>query len=217
MRVTVIGGTGLVGAALLDRLLASGDEVHSLSRRPSGRTHPGLTEHVAPPAQWPDIVCGIGADAAVSALGTTIRAAGSQAAFRAVDLDMVAAFAKAARAAGASRMAAISSVGADARSRAFYLRTKGEMEQALEALAFARLDIFRPGLLRGQREGAPRPAERIGLVLSPLLNLVLRGALDRYAAIDANIVAAAAAYALRQQAPGLYRHDNRAIRRLAAQ
>ena len=217
MRVALIGATGLVGSALLDRLLARDAEVHSISRRPSGRTHPRLHEHVAPPERWPAIAGGVGVKAAVSTLGTTRRAAGSQDAFRAVDLEMVAAFAAAARAAGADRMVAISSVGADAGSRNFYLRTKGEMEQALEALGFARLDILRPGLLRGERSAEPRPAERLGILLSPLTNLLLRGRLDRFAAIDATIVAAAAASALRQEPPGLYRHDNRAIRRLARQ
>ncbi|MEA1015711.1 NAD(P)H-binding protein [Sphingosinicella sp. LY1275] len=216
MRIALIGATGLVGSALLDQLLATGDvEVHSISRRPSGRAHRRLQEHVALPERWPEIAGGIGANATVSTLGTTMRAAGSQAAFRAVDLDMVVAFAAAARAAGADRMVAVSSVGADAGSRNFYLRTKGEMEQALEALGFARLDILGPGLLRGERAAEPRPAERLGTLLSPLTNLLLRGRLDRFAAIDANIVAAAAASALRQAPPGLYRHDNRAIRHLA--
>lgn len=216
MRIALIGATGLVGSALLDQLLVTGDaEVHSISRRASGRTHPCLHEHVAPPERWPEIAGGIRAKAAVSTLGTTMRAAGSQAAFRAVDLEMVVAFAAAARAAGVGRMVAVSSVGADAGSRNFYLRTKGEMEQSLEALDFARLDILRPGLLRGERSAEPRPAERLGILLSPLANLLLRGPLDRFAAIDANIVAAAAASALRQEPPGLYRHDNRAIRHLA--
>ena len=129
----------------------------------------------------------------MSALGTTMRAAGSQAAFRAVDFDMVVDFARAARAGGARRMIVISSVGADAGSRNFYLRTKGEMERALEALDFERLDIVRPGLLRGERGGDRRPGERLGIIVSPLLNLLLRGRLDRYAAIDAQIVAAAVA------------------------
>lgn len=216
MRIALIGATGLVGSALLDHLLATGGaEVHSISRRASGRTHPRLHEHVAPPERWPEITGAIGAKAAVSALGTTMRAAGSQAAFRAVDLEMVVAFAAAARSAGADLMVAISSVGADAGSRNFYLRTKGEMEQALAALDFDRLDILQPGLLRGDRIAELRPAERLGILLSSLADLLLRGRLDRYAAIDADIVAAAAASALRQKPSGLYRHDNRAIRRLA--
>lgn len=151
----------------------------------------------------------------MSALGTTMRAAGSEAGFRAVDLDSVTAFAAAARRAGARHMVTVSSVGADARSPNFYLRTKGEMERALEALGFDRLDILRPGLLRGKRGGDRRLGERVGIALSPVANLVLRGRLDRYAAIDADVVASAVAGALQQSEPGVFRHENRGIRALA--
>jgi uncharacterized protein YbjT (DUF2867 family) len=215
MRVAMIGATGLVGALVASRLLAQGCSVEALVRRRSDLAHPRWREHVAPAEQWPGMVASLGAEAAVSALGTTMRQAGSQAAFRAVDHDLVLGFARAAAAAGARRMATVSSVGADRGSANFYLRIKGEMEAALEALGFERLDIFRPGLLRGPRSADRRPGERIGIALSPLVNLVLRGSLDRFAAIDADVVAAAVAGALRQSAPGTYRHGNREIRQLA--
>lgn len=218
MRLALIGGTGLVGGMLADRLLAEreGPEIHALVRRPTGRRHPRWHEHVAPAGQWPGLAASVRADAAVSALGTTMRAAGSQQAFREVDLDAVAAFGAAVRAAGARRMVTVSSVGADAASRNFYLRTKGEMEAALEQLGFDRLDILRPGLLRGQRGGERRIGERIGILLSPVVNLFLRGPLGRYAAIDAAAVAAAAGACLNESAPGRFVHENGAIRRLAA-
>ncbi|HEX8308001.1 MAG TPA: NAD(P)H-binding protein [Allosphingosinicella sp.] len=215
MRVAMIGATGLVGSAALRRLLAEGCEVDSLARRPSGVVHPGLSEHVAPPSQWQGIVAELGPDAAASALGTTMRQAGSKSAFRSVDLDMVAAFAAAAAAAGARRMATVSSVGADRGSANFYLRIKGEMEAALEGMGFERLDILQPGLLRGPRGGDRRLGERVGIALSPVANLVLRGRFDRYAAIESEVVASAVAGALRQTEPGVFRHENRAIRALA--
>jgi uncharacterized protein YbjT (DUF2867 family) len=217
MQVVTIGATGLVGALLADRLLSDrgGPRIEALLRRPSGRAHPRWREHVAPSAEWPALAAGIGAEAAVSTLGTTMRAAGSRAAFRAVDLDMVIAFAEAARGAGARRMVTVSSVGADPRSGNFYLRTKGEMEAALEAMAFERLDILRPGLLVGARGGERRRGERIAIALSPLTNLVLRGRLDRYAAVEADVVASAVAAALRRSEPGIHRHENRSIRALA--
>jgi hypothetical protein len=90
------------------------------------------------------------------------------------------------------------------------------MEQALEALGFDRLDILRPGLLRGERGADRRLGERVGIALSPVANLLLRGRLDRYAAIEADIVAAAIADALRQAEPGIFRHENRSLRGLAA-
>jgi uncharacterized protein YbjT (DUF2867 family) len=216
MHVVMIGATGLVGSLAASGISTQGWTVEALLRRPTGLARPGWREHVAPPADWPGIASSLRAKAAVSALGTTMRQAGSKAAFRAVDLDMVVAFARAAAAAGARRMVTVSSVGADPDSRNFYLRIKGEMESALAEMGFERLDILRPGLLRGPRGGERRVGERIGIALSPLANLILRGRLDRYAAIDADVVAAAVAGALSQTQPGVYRHENREIRRLAS-
>ena len=216
-RILLIGGTGLVGSRFAESLAGEGNfEIEALVRRPSGLGAPGYREHVAPPADWPEKAGGLGAEIAVSALGTTMRAAGSKDAFRAVDFDLVVDFAAAARAAGARHMIIVSSVGADAGSRNFYLRTKGEMERALEALDFERLDIVRPGLLRGQRGGERRPGERLGIIVSPLLNLLLRGRLDRYAAIDGTIVAAAMAALAGQDEPGRRIHHNRDLHRLAS-
>lgn len=215
MRVAMIGATGLVGSLAARRLLASGWKVDALLRRPSGLAGPNWREHVAPVDQWPEIAASLKAEAAVSALGTTMRRAGSQAAFRAVDLDMVVAFGRAAAEAGARRMVTVSSVGADRGSANFYLRIKGEMEAALDALGFERLDILRPGLLRGPRGRDRRLGERVGIALSPLVNMTLRGRLDRFAAIDADIVAAAVAASLACLEPGRFSHENREIRRLA--
>lgn len=213
--IVMIGTTGLVGAMLAERLLASGTEVHGVSRRASGRTGQRWHEHVAPVADWPAIVTRIGADQAVSALGTTIKAAGSMAAFRIVDVDTVVAFARAARDAGARHIVTVSSVGADPGSRNDYLAAKGDMERQCEAIGFDRLDILRPGLLRGCRGGERRLGERAAIMLSPLASLVLRGALDRFAAIDAGLVADAAAACLARREAGVFRHDNRAILALA--
>ena len=211
----MIGATGLVGSLAAPRLLSRGWSVDALLRRPSGLAHPGWNDHVAAAEDWPGLVASLGAEAAVSALGTTMRQSGSQTAFRAVDFDMVVGFARAAAAAGARCMVTVSSVGADPASANFYLRTKGEMEVALAELGFERLDILRPGLLRGPRGGDRRPGERIAIALSPIVNLALRGSLDRFAAIDADTVAAAIAGALGRSEPGIYRHGNREIRRLA--
>lgn len=211
----LIGGTGLVGGLLADRLLAGDVEVHALLRRTAGRSAPGWHEHVAPPGDWPALARSIGGDVAISALGTTSRAAGSDAAFRAVDFGMVTDFARAAREGGVRQMIAVSSVGADPGSRLFYPRLKGEMEEALAALAFERLDIVRPGLLRGARGADRRLKERIGILVSPAVNLLLRGRLDRYAAIDAAIVADAIAALAQEAAPGRFVHHNRELHRLA--
>jgi uncharacterized protein YbjT (DUF2867 family) len=214
VRVALIGATGLVGSLAVPSLLAQGHEVDALLRRPSGLVHPNWREHVAPPRQWAGIVARLSPEASVSALGTTMRQAGSRDAFRAVDLDMVVAFARAAAASGARRMVAVSSVGADLGSANFYLRIKGEMEAALEEMGFERLDILRPGLLRGPRGGGRRLGERAGIMLSPVVNLFLRGKLERFAAIDAGLVAEAISGALRQAEPGSFRHENRSLHQL---
>ncbi|QAY77773.1 NAD-dependent epimerase/dehydratase family protein [Sphingosinicella sp. BN140058] len=213
MRVALIGATGLVGAALGECLAATGHELHRLQRRESGGAG---KVHFADSREWPEIVTRLRPDAAISTLGTTLKAAGSRAAFRAVDFDMVVDFARAAREAGARRMIAVSSVGANAGARAFYLRTKGEMEAALAALGFGRLDILRPGLLLGDRSGDHRTVERIGMMLSPLMNLLLPGSLDRFGAIEAEVVARAITKLLALERPGAHIHHNREIRRLAA-
>jgi uncharacterized protein YbjT (DUF2867 family) len=213
-RVLLIGGTGLVGTLVADRLLRDCYQIHAFVRRAVKRSSPAWHEHLAPPDAWPALARGIKGQIAISALGTTWRAAGSEQAFRAVDFDMVVDFATAARAAGVRRMILVSSVGADSRSRAFYLRVKGEVEDALAALAFDRLDIIRPGLLLGARRPDRRLKERIAIAISPAVNLLLRGPLDRYAAIDGTIVADAIVTLAGRLEPGTFVHHNRDLHRL---
>lgn len=219
MHIIIAGATGLTGSLIVDRLLAHADDVRitGLLRRPSGRNHPRWREHVGPASEWPAVAAGLDADIAISALGTTMRQAGSRTAFEAVDLVSVRDFAAAARRGGVRQMIAVSSVGADPLSRNFYLATKGRMEEELEALAFDRLDIFQPGLLRGTRGGRIRPAERLAILLSPVLNALLRGPLARYAAIDAASVATAIVAVTGAGNPGIFRHENPAIRALAGE
>jgi len=207
----MIGATGLIGAGIAERLNAQGATFGSLARRASGQS----VETVAEPARWPELAEAWAPDIAISALGTTMRAAGSQAAFRAVDFDMVVNFARGAFAGGARQMITISSVGAGGGASNFYLGVKSEMEAALGEIGFTRLDILRPGLLRGARGGDRRIAERVGIAISPVLNLVLRGRFDRFAAIDADKVAAAVVALTRETAPGRFVHHNRELGALA--
>ncbi len=189
-RIILAGATGLIGSAAVPLLVTAGFDVHILLRSPVSAID-GVTAHVALPDQWPRLISQIAADTAVSCLGTTMRAAGSQAAFAAVDLVLVSAFAAAAKAAGADQFIAVSSVGANAASSNFYLKTKGQMEADIGALGFERADFLRPGLLRGERAGMPRYGERLGIMLSPLADLLLMGPLQRYRSIAAGDVAAA--------------------------
>jgi len=147
------GATGLVGDALLSLLLASEyyRSVHVLLRR----TRPGIEasaklkirqiDFARLPATLP------AADDVFIALGTTIKIAGSEAAFRQVDFDFVVNVARAAFAAGARRLAVVSAMGADPTSRIFYNRVKGEMETAVLQIGYESVVIAQPSLLLGDR------------------------------------------------------------------
>lgn len=169
--VAVAGATGLVGRAILEGLLADGSVavVHVLGRREPGGAHPKLTPHVVDFAALPPLPP---LDEVYLALGTTIKAAGSQAAFRAADFDANLAVARAALAAGAGRAGLVSAMGADSKSRVFYSRVKGELEEALARLPFEGLVIARPSLLTGDREALGQPsrlAERVATTVSSFL------------------------------------------------
>lgn len=154
--VVVAGGSGLVGREILRGLLddASVASVHSLGRRSPQTTHPKLTPHLVDFAHLQALPR---ADECYIALGTTIKVAGSQEAFRAVDFDAVVNVAKAAQAAGAAKLGVVSAMGADARSSIFYSRVKGEMEEALARLEFDTLVIARPSMLAGDRASLGQP------------------------------------------------------------
>src|SRR5690606_17391283 len=136
------------GQAVLQGLLADDSvaAVHALGRRKLGFEHPKLISHAVDFAALPPLPP---LDEAYLALGTTIKVAGSQEAFRAVDYEANLAVARAARAAGARRLGLVSAMGADARSSIFYNRVKGELEDALTALGFSTLVIARPSFLAG--------------------------------------------------------------------
>jgi len=152
----------------------------------------------------------------VCALGTTWKQAGrDKAAFRAVDQELVLACARAAKAAGARQMIVVSSVGADPRSNNFYLAVKGEVEAQLARLGFSRLDVVRPGLLRGPREGERRIGERAAILASPVVDLLLHGQYRKYRSIKAERVAQAIIGLTQKKMPGRFVLDHDAIQRVA--
>ena len=150
-RILLAGATGLTGEHLLDRLLNEPTVARVLapSRRPLA-AHPHLENPVGELAALLPQLSG-NVDIAFCCLGTTIKQAGSEAAFRAVDHDLVLAFAARARALGARHLLVISALGADAHSPVFYNRVKGELEAALQAQDWPQLTIVRPSLLLGAR------------------------------------------------------------------
>jgi uncharacterized protein YbjT (DUF2867 family) len=171
----VAGATGLVGRAVLARLLADKhySAVHCVGRRAPAQRDLKLAVHLA------DSFAGFTAppvDDVFIALGTTIKTAGSRAAFRAVDFDAVLAVARSARIAGATRLGLVSAMGADAHSALFYTRVKGEAEEALSHLGFSTLVVVRPSFLAGERESLgqpPRAGEKMALGISRLLGGVI--------------------------------------------
>jgi uncharacterized protein YbjT (DUF2867 family) len=216
MTTTLLAGaSGLVGRALLEQLLANGDTVHALLRRDVADlpAAPHLHKHLidfSKPGALPT------ADALYIALGTTIKVAGSKAAFRAVDFDAVVNVARAARAAGVTRCAVVSALGANAQSGVFYNRVKGEMEAALATLGFERLVIARPSLLAGARSAlqqAPRVSEQLTLKLLSPFNALIPA---RVRPIDAAVVARAMWLALAQGGPAVHAVESDALQRLGA-
>jgi len=186
----MIGATGLVGSQLLRQLLDDlrFQQVIVLGRRATGVTSPKLVEHLvdfdAPPT-WAPLVKG---DVAFSALGTTISQAGSKPAQKKVDYDYQLEFAKAAATNGVPTYVLVSSASANPRSRTFYSRIKGELDEQVQQLGFARVRIMRPSLLGGERKN-PRLGEKIGSALLAFVNAL--GLARRWREIGGDVVAQA--------------------------
>jgi uncharacterized protein YbjT (DUF2867 family) len=211
----VIGATGLVGSELVRQLV--GDErftsVVALGRRPVGVRHPRLREHVVDFDSPASLAAHVRGDVLFSALGTTLRAAGSAGAQRRVDHGYQHRAAEAARRNGVETYVLVSAAGASPRSRVFYSRMKGELERDVEALGFPRTRILRPGLLDGERQER-RPGERLALrILRPLSPVLPAPARP----IPVAAVARAAIAAALDPAPGTVRYEARDLFRLGAE
>lgn len=210
----IAGASGLIGGHLVRRVLdaPTWDRVVTVGRQPLPLAHPKLEQRTLdfdrlPVADFPR------ADDAFCCLGTTIRKAGSEEAFRRVDVGYVLAFARAAAAHGASQLLVVSALGADAGSRIFYNRTKGEMEAAVAALGFEAVQIVRPALLLGDRNER-RPGERASqALLGPLAPLML-GPLRKYRPIRAEAVAAALVAAAQVRPPGVHVYESDELQRV---
>jgi uncharacterized protein YbjT (DUF2867 family) len=171
-RVLIAGATGLVGRECVRQLCSAGGItlVRALVRRrlTDQPASPLLDERVADFGTLESHADLFAVDAIVCALGTTMKRAGSRAAFRAVDLDLPLRIARLGLSRGARHFVLVSALGANPRSRFFYNRVKGELEDALAGLGYPSLTILRPSILLGDREEF-RLGERIGI---PLMRLV---------------------------------------------
>lgn len=173
--VIIAGATGMVGKEILAGLLADDTVavVYALGRKAPALQHPKLEVHVVDFDSLPLLPQ---ADEVYLALGTTIKVAGSQQAFRAIDYDANLAVARAAQAAGVKNLGLVSAMGADASSKVFYNRVKGELENALEKIAFEGMVFARPSLLVGERAvlGQPeRRGEKLGLAISKAIGFLI--------------------------------------------
>jgi uncharacterized protein YbjT (DUF2867 family) len=214
-RALLAGATGLVGAALLPILRRSHGAIEVLLRRPVDLGQdPKLHLHVVDFARLPASLPAV--DDVFIALGTTIKVAGSQAAFRSVDFDAVVATARAARAAGATRLGVVSALGADSGSSVFYNRVKGDMQAAVAALGFESVTFAQPSLLLGDRGALGQPERRIeawAMRLAPALRNLVPRAVRPIAAAD---VAAALAAAVAAGAPGVHLLSSAQMQRAGA-
>lgn len=202
----IVGATGLVGGHALRTALADPRITRVVA--PTRRALPAMAlrdgaaldnpvvdvARLDPDAPWWAV------DAVGCALGTTLRAAGSRAAFRAVDVDAVVAVARHARDHGARACATVSSIGADAAARGFYLRCKGEVEDALRATGYPSLTLLRPSVIGGER-ATPRPLEHVAMrALRLAAPLVPR----RYRVVEAHVIGRALVDAAIAAAPGVH-------------
>jgi len=190
MHLSIIAGsTGLVGKNILNQLCEDNHNVIAISRKPISGLHPKATELVIDfesflidgslPACNHVFLC----------LGTTMKIAGNKNNFRRVDFDYSLDIAKKAFESGAKKLTLISSGGADSSSKNFYLRVKGELEDAIINIGFESVNIFRPGFLTGAGGRKRAASEKMFMKLAKFLDLILIGSARKYRSINAEVLA----------------------------
>lgn len=200
-RLMLVGATGLVGGHVLQQALADPAvaQVVAPTRKPL-TPQPKLINPVVDFERWPEDAEWWAVDVVVCTLGTTIRVAGSQAAFYKVDHDHPLEVAYLARRHGARAFALNSALGADTGSRVFYSRTKGETERDLQAVGYPSLTLVRPGLIGGQRQQS-RPLEQLAVTVSRLVQPLLP---KRYRVVPADRIARHLLQAALAATPGVH-------------
>lgn len=188
----IFGATGLVGGHVLQLALAAEayTSVVAFTRRPLSIAHPKLKNVVINFDKMSDYKKEIVGDDLFLCLGTTIKKAGSEAAFKVVDYDYPLAAATIAQANGVNQVLLCSAVDADAKSKIFYNRMKGLLEDALKGMNFGALHIFQPSLLLGERN-ENRFGESVAKVVGSFLDKIVGGLLSKYRPVEGETVAAA--------------------------
>lgn len=212
------GASGLVGNELLHILLNSPNYsgVKILVRRPLDMTHEKLEQvitdfdkldHYAKHFEVDDVFC---------CLGTTIKKAGSQDAFKKVDYEYPLRMAELAKSQQVKNFLIITALGADAESKVFYSRTKGQLQVRLKKIGLAALHIFQPSLLLGDREEF-RLGEKAATILSPAFSKLLRGKMKKYKPVEARNVALAMYEAAQVERTGNYTYPSHRIENISAE
>ena len=189
MSISIIAGsTGLIGRNVVEILCNKQESVIALTRRTISDLPTNANQLVIdfdsfekngslPPCNHV-YIC----------LGTTIKKAGSQENFRKVDIGYCLSIAKKGKESGAETLSLISSIGADSASKNFYLRTKGELEEAIQELQFPVVNIFRPSFLVGQRS-EKRLSEVVVLKFTKIMDFFLVGSASKYRSVKAELLA----------------------------
>jgi uncharacterized protein YbjT (DUF2867 family) len=188
----LFGASGLVGNHLLRELLKDNyyEKVKIFVRKPLNINDPKLTEHIIDfnnLSSYSELFKGV---TIFCCLGTTIKKAGSQAAFRKVDFDYPYIIGKLCEANNVNHYLLVSSIGANINSKSFYPKLKGEIEQEIIKLGFEKASIFRSSFLVGERK-EKRAGEKIGILISNLFSFLSIGRLKEYKPILAKTVAKA--------------------------
>ncbi|WP_299987281.1 oxidoreductase [uncultured Pontibacter sp.] len=199
----IAGASGLVGSHLLLMLLQSDrySQVISVGRRELAIIHPKLDQQIVDFDNLKKSASELAADDVFCCLGTTIKKAGTKKAFYKVDHTYVTQLAEITLRRNATQFLVVSAMGADASSRIFYNRVKGEMERDIQALGFTSLHIFRPALLLGERE-EHRTGEEISARIMKPLSMLMIGPMRKYRPIKAETVASAMLRAAAQDQKG---------------
>ncbi len=209
------GATGLVGGHCL-HLLVNDDmyeKIVILVRKPTAFIHRKVEELVVCFDRLEEHANAVRADDVYCCLGTTMKSAGSQEAFRRVDLLYPEQIGAIAAKNGASQLLLVSAVGANPQSKVFYNRVKGEAEQAVSRLPLEAIHIFRPSLLLGKRK-QPRPGERLGGHLLAGFSSLMAGPLKKYRPIESRIVAATMVLVAKNSDPGMNIYESDRIQAL---
>ena len=212
----IIGSTGLIGSQLLELLLESKEysTVISFVKRDSGIQHPKLKQHIIDfdkQETYKELVVG---DDFFCTIGTTIKNAGSQEAFRKVDFEYPQQFAKIALENKVKQFLIVSSLGADANSSNFYFKTKGEIQDFLKRCPFESVFVFQPSILLGNRAEF-RLGEKIGIFFMRLFSFMLIGNLSKYKPIQSEAVAKAMFVIAQKDNKGFYTIESDSIQEMA--